>query len=94
MPNAQRVGDSNSAGGAITGTPQGSVYINGVLASVNGSSVSPHPPCPDSPAHCSAKTSNGASTVFINGIPVNYAGNSDTCGHPRVAGSPDTFVEG
>ncbi len=93
MPNVQRQGDPNSAGGiAINGVA--SVRVNGRPIMVNARSVTPHPCCgnPGCGAHCNARTANGTSVVRVQGIPVVYTGCNDTCGHPRVGGSPDTRV--
>lgn len=89
MPQAQRLGDSNDAGGSITSIPQGSVFADGILMSVDGSIGTSHVPCPKVPIHCSGNwvTANGSGNVFINGIRANFTGNSDTCGHTRVGGS-------
>lgn len=88
----QRIGDSNNAGGSVISTPQTTVYANGVLIAVNGSVVSSHTPFsfPHLPAAC--RTANGSPNVFINNIPVINIGDSDTCGHTRVGGSPNVFV--
>lgn len=89
MPACQRDGDANSAGGVINSIPQSTVYANGRLIAVDGSIGTGHPPCPIDPTHCAGAwaTSGGSGTVSINGIPVNFTGNSDTCGHARVGGS-------
>ena len=84
----QRQGDANEAGGVIKlGVP--SVRINGRPAAIIDLLVTPHPPCPIGKSHCNAKTSLGARTVKVNGIPLLLTGNKDTCGHARVGGSPD-----
>jgi uncharacterized Zn-binding protein involved in type VI secretion len=87
MPAVQRLGDPNTAGAAITGTLQASVFTNGKLTAVNGSPVETH-----NIIHISPKTASGNPTVFINGIPVNRTGDADTCGHARGAGSPNVFI--
>lgn len=87
MPKVQRVGDVNDAGAPITSTPQGSVYVNGVLVAVQGSPVQPHA---RKNSHRPVTTSS--STVFVNGIPVTLEGDPDTCGHVRVGGSGDVGV--
>lgn len=89
MPACQRLGDANSAGGVITTIPQSTVFANGQLVSVDGSIGTGHAPCPIVPIHCAGAwaTAGGSGNVFINGIPVNFTGNSDTCGHTRVGGS-------
>lgn len=84
MPAVQRVGDSDSGGGVIT-AGVGSVRINGIPVSVDGSPVSAHA----RKLRHRPVTSNGVSSVRAGGIPVNVAGNADTCGHARVGGSPD-----
>lgn len=95
MPAVVRKGDANSAGGVVTGPSAPSVLVNGRPVSVIGDSVSPHPCCgkPGCGAHCSAKTSKGASTVFAEGKPIILVGNNDTCGHGRNQGSSDVFCE-
>jgi len=94
MPRTHRLTDSNSAGGSVTGTTQGTVYANNLLVSTDGSSVSPDAACSNGNIHCSPNTANGGPTVFAENIPVNSAGDPDTCGHPRVAGSPNVFTDG
>lgn len=81
-----RLGDANDGGGVITSIPQGSVYANGKLVSVNGSIGTGHSPLPP---HTGGgwTTANGSSSVFIEGKPVNRDGDSDSCGHKRIAGS-------
>ena len=91
MPSVQRVGDTDSAGGAATGGI-GSVRVNGRNIIVNGNSVTRHPPCPKPSTHCSATTSNGSGSVRAGGIPVVYTGASDICGHARTGGSPNVKV--
>ena len=92
MPEAQRQNDTNSAGGAAT-SGVSSVRVNGKPVVVNGMSVSPHAPWgKPHPPHASASTANGSTTVRAGGIPVVRTGDADTCGHPRVGGSPDVKV--
>jgi uncharacterized Zn-binding protein involved in type VI secretion len=86
MPAVHRQGDSNDGGGVIEDVAQGTVYVNGQLASVDGSGVSGHD------LHLPTTTANGSATVFIGGIPVNRAGDEDECGHGRAEGSPDVHV--
>ena len=96
MPAIHRMGDCNDGGGCITGIPQGTVFTNTLLVSVNGSIGTGHPPCEEPvPIHCAGawQTSNGSTTVYVNSIPVNFLGNGDTCGHSRIGGSGDVFVE-
>ena len=87
MPAAHRLNDSNDAGAAVISIAQGTVYINNLLASIDGSEVAGH----GVGEHSGPNTANGSSTVFIGGIPVNRQGDADTCGHGRAAGSPNVF---
>lgn len=92
MPQAQRIGDVNDAGGTIIATPQTFVFIDGRLASVIGSGVSSHATCPTPPIHCAAVVISGSAIVFIQGIPAVRSGDSDSCGHTRIGGSPTVFI--
>lgn len=94
MPRVVRKGDANGAGGMVTGPCVPRVIVNGRPISVNSDSVSPHPCCgsPGCAAHCSATTTKGASRVRAAGIPVQYIGCVDTCGHARAQGSSNTIV--
>lgn len=85
-----RLGDPNAAGGVVVGPAQDFVYDQGKLVSVDGSGVSPHPPF--IPPHVSPVTASGSSFAFINGIPINFMGNADSCGHPRAGGSDIFFI--
>ena len=90
-----RMGDVNTGGGKIHSIPQGTVFANHLLVSVNGSRGTGHPPCPLPSIHCSNAwvTAQGRSTVYANNISVNCEGDSDTCGHSRASGSPNVFAE-
>lgn len=91
MPNIQRISDQNDGGGAITTvSPNTTVFANNLLVSVDGSKGTGHG---DSP-HCEGcwSTSGGSPVVLTHGIPTNYKGNADTCGHTRVGGSSNVFV--
>lgn len=94
MPAVQRLTDENDAGGAIDTIPQSTVSVNGLLVVVDGSLGTSHPPCPVPGIHCAGNwvTSGGSGNVFVNNIPVNRTGDPDTCGHVRVGGSGDVFV--
>jgi uncharacterized Zn-binding protein involved in type VI secretion len=96
MPGAVRIGDTNSGGGRAIGPGAKSVLINGRAACLNGTSVSPHTCCgrPGCAKHCAAKTQQGARSVIAQGKPINYIGNSDTCGHARSQGSNDVILPG
>jgi uncharacterized Zn-binding protein involved in type VI secretion len=87
----QRVGDQNSAGGLIL-RGDNSVLVNGRPIAVQNAPVSPHPCCGQRgcpPVHCNAQTRATSSKILVNGIPVILVDDTDTCGHRRVAGSPD-----
>jgi len=93
MPSIVRIGDANGAGGVATGgVPR--VIVNGRPISVNGDSVTPHPCCgqPGCAAHCSAVTTLGSSRAIAGGIPIQYIGCPDSCGHSRAQGSPNSIV--
>lgn len=94
MPQVHRMGDRNSAGGAVTDIPQSTVYVNGRLASVDGSEGTTHPPGEPPHTHGAWVTANGLATVRIEGRPVNARGDADTCGHQRAAGSKNVYVGG
>jgi uncharacterized Zn-binding protein involved in type VI secretion len=89
----QRVGDQNSAGGVILNGDD-TVLINGRAVAVRGASVSPHAPCgrPGQNIHCNAKTQTENATVLVNGVPLIFTDDKDTCSHPRAGGSPDVTV--
>jgi uncharacterized Zn-binding protein involved in type VI secretion len=93
MPAVQRVGDQNSAGGIIL-NGDNTVLINGRAVAVKDSPVSPHVPCgrPGQHIHCTAKTQTKNSTVLVNGVPLIFTNDIDTCGHARVGGSPNVTV--
>ena len=94
MPNVQRRGDANGAGGVATsGVP--SVRVNGRAIVVPGIAVTAHPCCgqPGCAAHCSAVTTGGSGSVRAGGKAVIRTGvDVDTCGHPRAGGSGDVRV--
>jgi len=89
---AVRMGDTNDGGGAIITTLQSTVLINGQLASVVGSAITPHVSCPIPPTHCVATVVTGSSTVFISGIPAVRVNDNDSCSHKRVTGSSNVFI--
>lgn len=87
-----KMGDINQAGGLLIGPGSLTVLTNGVPTGLIGDRVSAHPPCPDSPAHCSAAVIQGSTTVIAEGRPVVYVGAIDSCGHSRATGSPTVLV--
>ena len=94
MPNVQRLGDPNTAGGIIT-SGVASVRVNGRPIVIPGRPVTPHPCCgePGCGIHCSAVTSMGSSNVRAANAPVIRTGvDLDTCGHARAGGSPNVRV--
>lgn len=90
MPQVHRQFDTNTAGAEITEVIQSSVYVNNLLASVDGSRVQGH----GSGRHSRPLTANGSNNVFIENIPVNRQGDDDTCGHARNTGSSDVYANG
>jgi uncharacterized Zn-binding protein involved in type VI secretion len=97
----QRRGDSNDAGGIITKIPQNStfsqdepvytVFCNGEPISVDGSIGTGHPL---GLPHAAGvwTTANGSDNVLIGGRRVNREGDPDSCGHVRIGGSPNVFI--
>jgi len=88
---AQRKTDANSGGGVIDTTGGNStVYINSLLAAVNGSTGTGH----GEGAHSfhAWQTTSGSGSVFAHGKAVNFSNNSNTCGHVQIGGSGDVFV--
>ena len=71
----------HSAGGTIAGQLQSLVYANGSPVAIIGDPVTPHPPCPVLPIHCSAVMAEGSALTRIGGIPICRAGDAATCGH-------------
>jgi|TARA_B100000085_G_C18396429_1_gene452626 uncharacterized Zn-binding protein involved in type VI secretion len=86
MPAAQRNGDLNSAGAAVTSSRN--VKVNSKSITVNGDAVANH-----APSHTGIKTANGSSTVKVGGVGVNRTGDADTCStHSRVGGSSNVNI--
>jgi uncharacterized Zn-binding protein involved in type VI secretion len=94
MASVQRVGDTNSAGGVALGGGSSGVFVNGRSVVVEGTPVTAHTCCGrrGCAAHCGPVTTSGSRTVKVGGIPLIYTGSADTCGHPRVGGSPNVTV--
>lgn len=92
MPAVQRLGDVNNLGGSIISTLQTNVYANGLLISVDGSTVSSHTPNTGIHLAANCRTNGGSANVFINNKKVNYTGAPDNCSHTRTGGSPNVFV--
>lgn len=84
--NIQVQGDADTGGGVIETPLQSFFFCTGALASVNGSPVTPHED------HTDVHTANGSSFFNISGIPVNFFGNADTCGHTRAGTTIPWFI--
>lgn len=90
MAQVQRVGDSDSGGGQVT-QGDNTVKVNGKPVAVTNAPVTPHPN--NRPPHTNARTqASKNTTVRANGKLIVVTGDSDTCGHVRVAGSPDVNI--
>ena len=90
MASVQRVGDQDSGGGRIL-QGENSVRVNGQPIAVTNTSVTSHPD--GKPPHSDAKTrASSNSTVKANGKLIVVTGDTDTCGHKRVGGSPDVNI--
>ena len=86
MPAAQRDGDLNSAGAAVSSSRN--VKVNGLSITVNGDAVANH-----APAHTGIVTANGSSTVKAGSIGVNRTGDADSCiSHTRAGGSGNVNI--
>ena len=83
-----RVGDVNSGGGkVISGEP--SLKINGLDVAVDGSPVTAHPHPRGATQHDHARSRASQSAITVKGKPIIFVGDTDTCGHTRVQGSPN-----
>lgn len=81
-----RVGDVNSGGGkVISGEP--SFRINGLDVAVDGSPVTCH--TNNKGEHTHAKCRATETSITVKGQRIIFVGDTDTCGHVRVQGSPD-----
>jgi hypothetical protein len=89
----QRITDTNDYPAAATDSDGNStVHANDILILVNGSTVEPHVPRSGGFVHDPTFTANGSTRVFAHNVEVNFTDNPDTCGHPRIGGSPNVFV--
>jgi uncharacterized Zn-binding protein involved in type VI secretion len=92
MSGLSRLGDHNSAGGAIM-RGASSVFCNGKPVGLHTSQITPHAPWGNPhPPHEAAQTTQGSPTVFCEGVPVLRIGSSVSCGHNISEGSGDVFV--
>jgi uncharacterized Zn-binding protein involved in type VI secretion len=90
----QRVGDINNSGAPIISVNQSSVFADNLGISVDGSRVRDHLPGRFGHQHRNVVTSNGSANIFIENKRVNCAGDPDTCGHIRIAGSSNLYMGG
>jgi uncharacterized Zn-binding protein involved in type VI secretion len=92
MPAVQRVGDKNSAGGAIQ-QGDSSVLVNGIPIAIANAPVTSHAPYgKNTDPHHHTRTKGSQGTVGSNGKQIIVTGDIDTCGHPRVGGSPNVTI--
>jgi len=92
MTQLSRVGDQNSAGGAIVRGAT-TVLANGIKVGLHVSTITSHAPFgKPHPPHDAATTTSASPTVFAEGDPVLRIGSGNSCGHDIVQGSPDVFV--
>lgn len=96
MPAVTRNGIDPSAGHCFGPRPtdsagQGSVYVNGILATVIGAHYPVHA-CGNS-SHDGA-ASAGSGTVFAGGIAIHRIGDMISCGDVSASGSENVFAGG
>jgi uncharacterized Zn-binding protein involved in type VI secretion len=89
MPGAARIGDI--AGGAII-TGCFTVMVNDRPSAKLGSVVTPHPPCPKIPIHCSAVVITASPNVLVGDIAFAREGDSASCTHSITTSSPNVRV--
>lgn len=97
MPAVTRNGIDPSAGHCFPPRPtidaaQGTVFVNGALATVIGAQY-PNHSCGDEPPH-PGTASSGSGTVFVENKAVHRIGDSIDCGDVSAAGSPNVFAGG
>lgn len=87
---ARRAGrlSSDIAGGMIIGQQITNVYINGLIPAALGDPVERH----GSGRHKRAVMVSASGNVIANNCMVARQGDSASCGHSLVSGSPDTFI--
>jgi uncharacterized Zn-binding protein involved in type VI secretion len=79
-------GDPNTGGGLVETPLQTFFHASGILTSVDGSPVTDHED------HTDVHTANGSSFFHIDGKPVNFFGNADTCGHTRAGSQVPWYI--
>ena len=94
MPAVTRINVDPSAGHCFPPrpadtTPNTSVFVNDILATVVGAHYPSHS-CGDSSHDGTA--SEGSDTVFFENIAVHRIGDMISCGDVSASGSPDVFI--
>jgi len=94
MPAITRNGSDPSAGHCFSPRPtsaagQGTVFVNGILATVVGA---PYPAHSCGPAVHGGAAGAGSGTVFFEGKAVHRIGDSINCGDVSAGGSSNTFA--
>ena len=84
--NVQVQGDPDTGGGLVETPLQNFFKASAILISVNGSPVTDHDD------HTGVVTANGSSFYNISGIPINFFGNADSCGHTRAGNQVPWFI--
>jgi uncharacterized Zn-binding protein involved in type VI secretion len=85
MPKISRVGDKNSAGGAVIRGAE-TVFANGKRVGLHHTPFTPHR------KHKKSYSDSGSPTVFAEGFPVVRTSATTDGIHPLVEGSPDVYV--
>ena len=86
MANNIQVENDPDTGGGLAETLQTFFFASQKIVAVNGTPVTDHDD------HTGVKTANGSSFFNIDGKPVNFFGNADTCGHTRSGTQVSWFI--
>lgn len=78
MSGNMQVKDDPNTGGGLAEVLQTFFFASQKITAVDGTPVTDHED------HTNVKTANGSSFFHIDGKPVNFFGNADTCGHTRA----------
>ena len=93
MQPAARLLEPNDSDGIVIGDVASTVHINGLPAALLGSIYSPHAPYgPPHPPHAAATIVSASNTVIVEGRGLARVGDSLSCGHTVVQGSPNVRV--
>lgn len=87
MANNMQVEDDPNTGNGLAEMLQTFFFASQKITAVNGTPVTDHPP-----GHTGVKTANGSTFFNIDGKPVNFFGNADTCGHTRAGTQVPWFI--